>query len=154
MARGLAAAKKKGVFTALDAGPLLGGLWSQSALRRLLAQLDLFIANEHEFQKLFRTTDFTVGFHGLRKHFSGHVVVKRGRIGALWLPEGEDVAIAVTAPRVRVVNTVGAGDSFNGALLAALADGVEFSRALRAACRIASRVVGSPRGVLGLVRRS
>jgi ribokinase len=51
---------------------------------------------------------------------------------------------------VRVVNTVGAGDSFNGGLLGALARGEEFPAALRVAMRTAARVVSSPKGILGI----
>jgi fructokinase len=47
------------------------------------------------------------------------LVITRGARGALaWLREADPVEVA--APRVDVVDTVGAGDSFQGALLAAL----------------------------------
>ncbi|HEY2551335.1 MAG TPA: ribokinase [Streptosporangiaceae bacterium] len=51
------------------------------------------------------------------------VVVTRGNRGAVLYRTGQ-AAVKVTAPQVSVVDTVGAGDAFNGALGAALSDGI------------------------------
>ncbi len=150
MIPGLKLAQSKGTFTALDVGPILGRPWSRATLRQLLAHLDLFIANEHELQSLMRTDDLGTALTRLRALFTGHTVIKRGGAGALWLPAGKAEAIAIAAPSVRVINTVGAGDSFNGAMLAALAAGMSFPQAMRKGCQIASHVVSSPQGVVGL----
>ena len=153
MTRGLAAARKQGVFTALDAGPILGPAWGRTTLRRIVAGLDLFLSNEHEIKALTRARDLSRALEILRRDFAGHVVIKRGGDGAFWLPEGKSEAVPVSAPAVRVVNTVGAGDSFNGALMASLAAGASFPKALRTACRVASKVVASGRGVVGMKPR-
>ncbi|MBE2213879.1 MAG: carbohydrate kinase family protein, partial [Opitutaceae bacterium] len=89
----------------------------------------------------------------LREAFAGDLVVKRGASGA-WLVRRGGVRVErVPAPRVRAINTVGAGDTCNGTLLAALAAGADWPRALRLAVAAASRMVASPQGVGGLVRR-
>jgi ribokinase len=54
------------------------------------------------------------------------VVVTRGRRGATLHRAGQPV-VTVPAPKVTVVDTVGAGDAFNGALAAALADGMSLA---------------------------
>jgi ribokinase len=119
------------------------------ALRPVLASLDLLLANEYELQRLTQTADVEAAFAKLRKNFDGHAVIKRGPKGALWLPAESAKSHSVAGCRVRTVNTVGAGDSFNGALLAALGGKRDFEPAIRAACEVAAGVVSSRKGVLG-----
>lgn len=153
MVAGLQFAQSRGTFTSLDAGPIIGRPWSRATLRRLLDHLDLFIVNEHELLTIMQTEDRADAIRRLRKLFPGHVVIKRGGEGALWLPIGQNEATPISAPAVNVVNTVGAGDSFNGAMLAALAAKLSFPEAMAKACQTASRVVSSPKGVAGLKAR-
>jgi ribokinase len=150
LVRDFAAAQGRGTFTALDAGPILGRPWSRAALRPVLARLDLFLANEYEVGRLMQTADLANALIQLRRDFEGHVVIKRGARGALWLPAGSKRSQQFPRRRVRVVNTVGAGDSFNGALLGALSQGADMPAALDVAMRTAARVVASPRGILGI----
>ncbi|MGB3901318.1 MAG: PfkB family carbohydrate kinase, partial [Mesorhizobium sp.] len=71
------------------------------------------------------------------------VVVKRGPDGALAI--GADGAVVLApAPRVEVVDTIGAGDVFNAAFLAALARGRALAECLAtgvetASCAISTR---------------
>src|SRR3954469_4247259 len=67
------------------------------------------------------------------------VLVTLGSSGAL-LVAGRQ-ARAIHAPRVEAVDTVGAGDTFNGALAAALADGLDLATAARRAVVAASLAV-------------
>jgi ribokinase len=60
------------------------------------------------------------------------VVVTLGAAGAL-IVRAAGAAVAVPAPAVEVVDTTGAGDTFNGALAAGLADGLDLARAVRRA---------------------
>lgn len=150
LATALRALRRRGVFTALDAGPILGRPWSLAALRPVLAELTLFLANEYELRRLMRRARLDEALKRLRRDFTGHVVIKRGAEGALWLPAAADEARSFAGRRVRVINTLGAGDSFNGALLAALSRGATFPGAVRRAGVVAASVVNSPRGVLGV----
>jgi sugar/nucleoside kinase (ribokinase family) len=141
--------RRRRIFTAIDAGPILGRPWTLAALRGVLAELDLFLANEHEIRGIARRRGLDAALGRLRRHYSGHVVIKRGAKGALWLPAGSSRPLRLPPRRVRVISTVGAGDTFNGALLAMLSRGEGWLPALRAANATAATVVSSPRGLLG-----
>jgi ribokinase len=69
------------------------------------------------------------------------VCVKRGAAGAVAVLDGE--LTAASAPRVEVVDPVGAGDAFSGALLAALAGGRPLTEALDDACRAGAGAAAS-----------
>ncbi|HEU5081686.1 MAG TPA: carbohydrate kinase family protein [Opitutaceae bacterium] len=154
MAQGLRAARTREMFTAVDAGPILGRPWSLSALRPVFASLDLFLTNDYELCRIARTATCEAAIAKLRLVYSGHLVIKRGGDGAQWIPKETSEVVSVGSRRVRVVNTVGAGDSFNGALMAALDRGADFPRAMREACATAASVVASKHGVLGVQPRS
>ncbi len=150
VARRFGAWRAAGRFTAYDVGPYLATPPRLDAYRALFRNLDLLIANEHELRALTRAGTLSDGERVVRSVFAGHVVIKRGPRGARWLPAGSSSAEVVPGRKVRAVNTVGAGDVFNGALLAALGRGDGFPRALRFANAVAASAVQSRRGVLGL----
>lgn len=145
--------RRKGVFTAMDTGPFLGQPWTPAEMQPLFPSLNLLLTNEYELNAVTRSASLSMSLKKLRKYFHGHLVVKRGNRGALWLPESSCEPHVIQAPRVRAVNTVGAGDSFNGALLAALTLKHEFAQALAHAVKMAAKVVASKRGVLGATDR-
>jgi len=66
----------------------------------------------------------------------GLTIVKLGADGCRVVGAGVDLRVA--APRVRAVETTGAGDVFNGAFLAAVLRGAPLDRALRAANQAAA----------------
>lgn len=146
----LRAWRAQSVQTALDIGPILGPEPAWSRLLPALAHLDIFLANEHETLSVTAAPTLLAALRQLRLHCAGHLIVKLGRKGALWLAPGATTPRAFAAPRVRAANTIGAGDSFNGALLAALDRGADVPTAVRFANRVAASVVRSGRGVLGL----
>jgi len=65
------------------------------------------------------------------------VVVTLGAAGAL-VVRARDAAVAVPASAVLPVDTTGAGDTFNGALAAGLADGLDLATAVRRAVAAAT----------------
>jgi sugar/nucleoside kinase (ribokinase family) len=70
------------------------------------------------------------------------VVVKRGPDGAVGI--GADGQLtSVCAPKVKVVDTIGAGDVFNAAFLAALAEEKPLAACLSAGCDVASRAIST-----------
>jgi len=74
-------------------------------------------------------------------HSGGALVVKRGGDGASLVSATHEVAIS--APAVPVIDTIGAGDVFNAAFLLAAQTGKEPVQALQAAVACASRAVST-----------
>ena len=70
------------------------------------------------------------------------VVVKRGPDGAIAVGADGEI-MKVPAPRVKVVDTIGAGDVFNAAFLAALAQERSLISCLSAAVQVASRAIST-----------
>ena len=70
------------------------------------------------------------------------VVVKRGPDGAIAVgPDG--ALVSAEAPAVKVVDTIGAGDVFNAAFLAALAGGAPLGDCVAAGTAVASRAIST-----------
>ncbi|HTO08309.1 MAG TPA: ribokinase [Myxococcota bacterium] len=128
-------ARANHVRTVLDPAPV------RELSDATLARVDVLTPNEGEAEKLSG-----VRIHGvesaaaagavLQQKTRGDVVVTLGAAGCVWVhATGFE---HVPAPRVRAVDTTGAGDAFNGALAVALARGEPITRALREAVRAGS----------------
>jgi ribokinase len=142
--------QQRDTLTAFDVGPLLSQQWTLDTLTPLFAHLGLLLANAHEAGQITgKGSNLTQIIRTLRQRYAGHIIIKNGAKGAWWVPAGEIGPIHFPAKRVKAVNTVGAGDSFNGALLASLALSTDFPRALKNAAQVAASVVASKQGVLG-----
>jgi len=92
----------------------------------LLAQADLLIVNETE-----------AAFYGQENllGFGKRVALTLGAKGAVMFHEGREVARA-QPPKVEVLDTVGAGDAFVGAITLALLEGMSDQGALEFACAV------------------
>jgi ribokinase len=102
----------------------------------VLARVDVLVPNRGELAAL-------AGGDGdpaqLAQRLGRPAVVTLGADGALVVADGRSER--VPAPAVDVVDTTGAGDTFCGALAAALAGGAELAEAARAAVEAAARSV-------------
>lgn len=94
----------------------------------VLQGLDLFVPNESEAIQFTGTADAEAALAVLERHVPT-VVIKRGANGAIASHEGR--RYAVPAPKVQVVDTTGAGDSFNAGLIYGVLRGAPFEEALR-----------------------
>lgn len=121
-------ARAAGASTSLDTNDDPAGRWA--GLEDVLPVTDVLLPNEAEALSIAGATTLEQAVKELAARGT-LPVVKRGERGALALADGEFVE--APAPPVTVVDAVGAGDSFNAGLLAALLRG----RPLRQAMTVA-----------------
>lgn len=139
-------ADKHGVAVALDTGWPMDG-WTpvnRNAAKAWLSRCALALFNEIETTTLAGLEDPLGAARELRSGMKENavVVVKHGRRGALAI--GADGATAsAPAPSVEVVDTIGAGDVFNAAFLAALARGEALAACLAAGTQVASHAIST-----------
>jgi sugar/nucleoside kinase (ribokinase family) len=108
-----------------------------AAIAELLPWVDFFLPNGIEARAMTGEADTHSAARALQAESGGWVVVKLGADGCVAV--GPDAAEARTpAPSVDVVDTVGAGDAFDGGLVAALRDGAEVPDAMAFATHVAS----------------
>ncbi len=112
---------------------------SREEISRLLPLVDVFLPSEDEATGLTGLEDPLAAARELQQISGGRVVIKLGPEGCVSFGPGEEHR--VPAPSVSVIDTTGAGDSFNGALMYALSGGVQWPEALQFATRLASTVV-------------
>jgi sugar/nucleoside kinase (ribokinase family) len=101
--------RASGVTTSWDFG------WNPSLRRRrglgsLIAAIDLVFLNQAE-----------AALYARSRRRAKNTVIKLGSRGSRWLSRTVD--ISVPAPRVRAVDTTGAGDAFNGGFLTGYLEG-------------------------------
>ncbi|MBY3594319.1 PfkB family carbohydrate kinase [Rhizobium bangladeshense] len=139
-------AESHDITVALDTGWPLDGWTEQNcaSTRAWLSRSGIALFNEVESTTLAGVADPIEA----ARHISSHmpdgaiVVVKRGPDGAIAIgPDGQLVSVA--APVVAVVDTIGAGDVFNAAFLAALAKDEPLLSCLRAGTEVASRAIST-----------
>jgi sulfofructose kinase len=118
---------------------------------RLLPDVDHAVVPE-SFAAAFTPDRPRDTLYRLRDEFGCNPVLTRGARGGLWL-EGARVR-RFEAPRVRVVDTTGAGDAFHGAFAAGLVQGLPLARNLARAARSGARCCGALGGVASVARRA
>jgi ribokinase len=104
--------------------------------------------NADEARRLTKEDDVEAAARVLAARTGAPVLVTLGADGALLLRDG--MAERISAPRVQVVDTTGAGDTANGALAAELAAGHPLPDAVRfalAAAALSTRVAGARAGM-------
>lgn len=105
--------RTRGITTSWDFGwnePLT----NDRGLTDLVDALDFVFVNELEARLYTGETELSAALDHWRQR-QAIVIVKCGANGSLWLAPGRDVHFP--APRVKVVDTTGAGDAFNAGFL-------------------------------------
>jgi sugar/nucleoside kinase (ribokinase family) len=111
--------RARGITTSWDFG------WNEPlskdrGLAELIDALDFVFVNEHE-ARLYtgeQTLEASIAHWRRRKAIT---IIKIGEEGAVWIAPDQD--LHVVAPRVKVVDTTGAGDAFNAGFLVAWMNG-------------------------------
>src|SRR3954454_4418742 len=93
----------------------------------LLKLTDVFLPNAMEATRVAHTSDLDAAAASLAEH-AGVVAIKNGDRGAIAVSDG--VRHRVDPVRVQLVDSTGAGDSFDAGFLAAWLDGAPVERAL------------------------
>jgi ribokinase len=141
----LAAARRAGLTVSLDTNDDPAGTWHTADA--LLPTVDVLLPNRAEALALARHTDVREAAAVLAGR-GPLVVVKDGGRGAFAVtPEGGHVAVPGVV--CEVVDTTGAGDTFNAAFLDAWLDGRTVEAALRRAVRAGACSVGAAGGTAG-----
>ncbi|MCU0523216.1 MAG: ribokinase [Elainella sp. Prado103] len=129
-------AKQAGLTVILDPAPARSDLPDQ-----LYPLVDIITPNQVETSQLvgFEVSDLTTAQQAaqtLHQRGVGTVITKLGKAGALCMTATETFEIPVFP--VKAVDTVAAGDAFNGGLAAGLAAGLDLRPATRQAAAVAA----------------
>ena len=131
--REMKAAKTAGARTILNFAPVPPHI-DRGDLLSLLQVTDCLVVNEHELKALCAVLNIANDGQVLATHASSEVIVTRGGEGIVIHDASADVEeVAMPAPRIDVVDTTGAGDTFVGALAAGLDGGIPLHEASRRA---------------------
>lgn len=110
-------------------------------MSRMLALHPILHLNGQEAEELSGETSYQNAAARLREMTGNAVIVTLGAEGAYCLKRtGEDFFVPVE-PVAEVVDTIGAGDSHAGTVLACLTRGIELEEAVRYANRVAAAVI-------------
>lgn len=141
-------ARARGVRTIVNAAPSVG------FPAGMLALADFLIVNEHEIADVAESPEATpeATARALSRAGGTAVVLTLGAAGAI-LAQGGRV-VRANAPKVRVVDTTGAGDAFCGAFAAALDAGRTPEAALAFACVAGSLACETPGAQTGAPARA
>lgn len=148
---GIALARAAGVPVLLNPAPM------QALPLDLLAQVDILVPNETEAAALLGVApgahfDAAEGATRLRELGPRTVIVTLGANGVQLASDG--IARHLRAPKVRAVDTTGAGDTFIGAYAAARCEGASLTDAIEFAQQAAAISVTRAGAVAGMPRRA
>jgi sugar/nucleoside kinase (ribokinase family) len=123
-------AHNSGLTTSLDTNYDPAEAWD-GGLSEVLRRTDAFLPNETELRAIARISDTSGALEALGQHVP-LIAVKRGAQGGIARRENE-IFQSDSIP-VTVVDTTGAGDSFDAGFIYGYLNGWETARALRLAC--------------------
>jgi sugar/nucleoside kinase (ribokinase family) len=148
LAKALRSLRERGVLTSLDVGYDLD-LARDPDLPLLMAEVDFVFINEDEAKLYSRRRSLPRALEFWRIH-ARNAIVKLGARGSCWVSRRG--VLEEGAPRVRPVDTTGAGDAFNAGFLAGLLSNLPARRALRLGNTVGARSTQAVGGLDSLPR--
>ena len=140
--------RSRGTRVAFDPGPWLFRRASREQMFQSWAHVDCLIGTESELSTWHEGESAMALVGRLLTLGPQQVVVKRGAEGAAFGEAGGRVQ-SLSTERVDDANAVGAGDTFNAALLHSLNRGTTLEEAVETAVQFATAAVKRGKGVLG-----
>jgi sugar/nucleoside kinase (ribokinase family) len=140
--------KTRGVLVSLDLGYDLD-LAKDPRFPDLIAEADYLLLNEDE-AKLYSKRRTLAQAEEFFRGRAANTIIKRGATGSRWLTA--HWAVEETAPRVRAIDTTGAGDAFDAGLIAGVLNGLSARRALRLGNVVGARSTAAVGGLDALPR--
>ncbi|QIL90280.1 adenosine kinase [Microbulbifer sp. SH-1] len=132
-------AETAGVKTALSlSDPMMVQLFHDGLKEMIGERVDLLFCNRDEALKFSQTDSLDQAAQTLRNHSRAFAITLGADGALLWDGEQE---YRVTAPKVKAIDTNGAGDMFAGAFLYGISREMGFVEAGELACRAAAQVV-------------
>ncbi len=142
-----AAAREAGLTVSFDTGWDPQEKWdAESAISKILAHVNVFMPNEEEARAITGARRLEEAMERLSRQVD-ILAVKRGEKGAL-ARRGQETWEHPAFP-VEVVDTIGAGDSFNAGFLYGYLSGLPLAESLRLGCACGALVTARPGGTAG-----
>lgn len=142
-------AKRMGITTSLDCNYDPSEKWN-SRIEQVLRHTDIFFPNGQEALQLTGRRSVQAAARELGK-LAGIVAVKLGAEGVLIFHEG--TSFRVSARKVRVVDTTGAGDSFDAGFLSQFLRGASLRASTNAGLAAAARCIAKVGGTAAFERK-
>jgi sugar/nucleoside kinase (ribokinase family) len=141
-------AKKLGLSTSMDTQWDPEEKWNLG-LEEVLPHLDFFLPNEDEFIRLAGKPDLDSALDSVAHH-NTCFVIKRGAEGVIMLQNGKKTTVS-SLPIPKIVDTIGAGDSFNAGFIHAYLNGKDTETCLHEGNRTAAVSIMAAGGVDGII---
>ena len=119
--------KSAGLTTSLDTNDDPDDRWDRALLEEVLRHVDILLPNEREAMKMSQADDVETALLRLAEKV-GTVVVKRGSSGAIAIRQGQ--RFSAPAVPVKIVDSIGAGDSFDAGFLHQFLRGADLTTCL------------------------
>lgn len=140
-------AKKLGLSTSMDTQWDPNETWDID-LENILPNLDFFLPNEDEFIRLADKPDLNSALNSLAHHDTCFVI-KRGEKGVLMFHKGNKTLLK-SLPTPKIVDTIGAGDSFNAGFIHAYLQGLRLEKCLEFGNKTAAVSITAPGGTTAI----
>lgn len=146
-------AQTKGMNVVLDHGRINNNVTKEDIqmMQQIIPYVDLYLPSIDEFLAVWDVKTIEEGIVKIHKISKPQIVIKQGDLGAVGFHNNK--RIDVPAYPVEVINTVGAGDSFNAGFIKALSDKKVFKEALTYACATAATKISQKTFSIGAVSK-